>query len=299
MIINQANLRILFNGFKASFQGAFDGATTDYEQITLTVPSTTAQETYGWLGQTTGFREWVGDRVIQNLKQHNYTIKNKSFENTVGVPRPAIEDDQYGVYAPLMAQLGQDARQHPDSLIWALLAKGFGSKCYDGQNFFDTDHPVLDANGATVSVSNFAGGSGAPWFLLDTSRVIQPVILQKRRPYHFVTLDGEKDENVFMRDEYIYGADARLNAGFGLWQLAQASRQALDANNFNAVYSAMQGMQGDNGRPLGLRPKLLVVGPSLRASALEVVKAERNAAGATNINRDVVDVLVTPWLAAA
>ncbi|HEJ9874075.1 TPA: Mu-like prophage major head subunit gpT family protein, partial [Pseudomonas aeruginosa] len=49
---------------------------------------------------------------------------------------------------------------------------------------------------------------------------------------------------------------------------------------------------------LGIRPKLLVVPPSLRSQALEVVKAERNAAGATNINRDVVDVLVTPWLAA-
>ena len=55
-------------------------------------------------------------------------------------------------------------------------------------------------------------------------------------------------------------------------------------------------MTGDKGKKLGIRPKLLVVPPSLRAAALEVVKAERDAAGATNINRDVVDVLVTPWL---
>ncbi|MNG18050.1 Mu-like prophage major head subunit gpT [compost metagenome] len=59
----------------------------------------------------------------------------------------------------------------------------------------------------------------------------------------------------------------------------------------------MQGMKGDKGKVLGIRPKLLVVPPSLRGVALEVVKAERNAAGATNINRDAVDVLVTPWLA--
>ncbi|MOA69498.1 Mu-like prophage major head subunit gpT [compost metagenome] len=56
-------------------------------------------------------------------------------------------------------------------------------------------------------------------------------------------------------------------------------------------------MKGDKGKVLGIRPKLLVVPPSLRGVALEVVKAERNAAGATNINRDAVDVLVTPWLA--
>ena len=41
----------------------------------------------------------------------------------------------------------------------------------------------------------------------------------------------------------------------------------------------------------------MVCGPSNRAKALELVKAERKASGATNINRDVVDVLVVEWLA--
>jgi phage major head subunit gpT-like protein len=39
-----------------------------------------------------------------------------------------------------------------------------------------------------------------------------------------------------------------------------------------------------------------VVPPTLRASALSLVRAENDAAGATNINRDAVDVLVSPWL---
>ncbi|MNR39218.1 Mu-like prophage major head subunit gpT [compost metagenome] len=79
--------------------------------------------------------------------------------------------------------------------------------------------------------------------------------------------------------------------------MAYASKETLDATSFNEAFADLQSLKGDNGRPLGIRPKLLVVPPSLRATALEVVKAERNAAGATNINRDVVDVLVTPWLA--
>lgn len=297
MIINRHNLAIAYTAFKAAFKEAFDGAEIDYDRIVMEVNSTTAVEQYGWLGSTTRFREWIGDRVIQALKQHDFSIKNKSFENTVGVPREAYEDDQYGIYKPLMAQLGQDAKEHPAELVYALLAKGFTEKCYDGQNFFDTDHPVLDENGEEQSTSNFGGGSGTPWFLIDTSRVIRPLILQKRKPYNFVQMDGEKDENVFMRKEYLYGVDARLNVGFGLWQLAYASKQELNAENFNAAYAAMQGLKGDNGRPLGIRPKLLVVPPSLRAKALEVVKAERDAAGATNINRDVVEVMDTPWLA--
>lgn len=297
MIINRQNLSILHTGFRASFRQAFDGAAIDYDKIVLEVNSSTAIEQYGWLGATTRFRKWIGDRVVQNLQLHDYSIKNESFENTVGVPREAIEDDQYGTFNPLMAQMGQDAKEHPAELVYALLKAGFTGKCYDGQNFFDTDHPVLDAAGAEGSVSNFQGGSGTPWFLLDVTRVMRPLILQKRKPYNFVSMDKETDDNVFNRKEYVYGVDARLNVGYGLWQLAYASKETLDATNFAAAYAAMQSMKGDNGRPLGIRPKLLVVPPTLREAAMEVVKAERNAAGATNINRDLVDVLVTPWLA--
>lgn len=297
MIINRSNLNMLFTGFKASFQNAFAGVTPDFQQFTLEVPSTTAQETYAWLGSTTSFREWLGERVVQNLSTHSYTIKNKSFENTVGVPRETIEDDSYGLYSPLMAQLGQDAAVHPATLLYDLLKNGFSRTCYDGQYFFDTDHPVIDENGVEQSVSNTGGGAGAPWFLLDTSRMIKPLILQKRKSYNFVQMDGEKDENVFMRKEYLYGVDARLNVGYGLWQLAYGSKQTLDATAFNAAYAAMMGVKGDKGKALGVKPTLLVCGPTNRAAALEVVKAERAANGATNINRDAVDVLVTPFLA--
>lgn len=295
MDINRANLNLLFTGFQTSFQNAFAGAPQDYAQIVLPVPSTKATEVYPWLGQTTGFREWIGDRVIQNLESHDFSIKNRKFENTVKVNRDDIEDDAFGLYSPLFAQLGQDAAVHPGLLAWGLLLQGFSSQCYDGQNFFDTDHRVGKA-GSEISVSNSQGGSGAPWFLIDTSRMIKPIILQKRRPYNLTSLDRLTDQNVFMQDEFIYGVDARLNVGFGLWQLAYASREALDGNAFNDAYASMASCPGDNGLPLGTLPRLLVCGPRNRAAALEAVKADRNQYGATNINKDAVDVLVTPWL---
>lgn len=296
MIINRQNLQMLFTGYKASFQNAFAGVTPDFAPFTLEVPSVNSVEQYGWLGNSTAFREWLGDRVIQNLALHDYSIKNKSFENTVGVPRESIEDDSFGLFNPLMGQLGQDSANHPATLIYDLLANGFTGQCYDGQFFFDTDHPVTNKAGAEVSASNFQGGSGTPWYLLDTSRVMKPVILQKRKNYNFVSMDKETDENVFMRKEYIYGVDARLSAGYGLWQLAYASKETLDKTSFNAAFAAMQNTTGDRGKKLGIKPMLLVVPPSLRGAALELIEAERGANGATNINRNAVDVLVTPWL---
>ena len=297
MIINRQTLTTLFVGFKTAFQKQFDGTPVDYDKIVLTVPSSTSTEEYGWLGMTTRFREWIGDRVMQSIKTHGYSIKNKPWEDSVEVNADVIEDDQYGIYTPLFAQLGQDAKEHPAELVYQLLKDGFTTKCYDGQYFFDTDHPVLDKDGTELSVSNTGGGSGTPWFLLDTTRVMKPIILQMRKDYKFVAMDSEQDEGTFMRKVYRYGVDARLNVGFGLWQLAYGSKQTLDAAALNAAIAGMAGMKGDNGRPLGIRPKLLVVPPSLRDTALQLVKAAQAANGATNINKDVVDVLVTPWLA--
>lgn len=80
---------------------------------------------------------------------------------------------------------------------------------------FDSDHPVKGS-----SVSNMQAGSQPAWFLIDTSRSIKPFIFQERSPYELTNLVNPTDENVFMRDEYLYGVRARANAGFGIWQLA-------------------------------------------------------------------------------
>lgn len=292
MIINKGTLQALFTGFNAQFQAGFDIATSDdYNRVAMTVPSSSRSETYGWLGKTTAFREWLGDRVIQNLESHDFSIKNKDFENTVGVDRNDIEDDILGVYRPMLAQLGQDARAHPNRLIFGLLKSGFTALCFDGQYFFDTDHPV----GAST-YSNFATGAATPWYLLDTSRIVKPLIFQKRKDYKFQNLINETDENVFMRKQYIYGVDARVNVGFGLWQLAYGSKVALDATSYAAARTAMMSQLNDNGEPMGITPNLLVVPPSLESTARGILNAEMTGGGNTNVLRNTADLLVTPWV---
>lgn len=297
LTITPANLALLKQGFNAAFKGAFGSAKPMWDKIAMKVQSSTGEEIYAWLGANTKLREWVGERVYQNLKLHGYAIKNKTFESTVAVPRESIDDDQYGVYTPLMAQMGQDAAQHPDELIFGLVALGTATLCYDGQYFFDTDHPV-GQQGAEVSVSNYtsAGGNNA-WFLLDTSKVLKPFILQERRPYAFVAKTDLASENVFNHNEYVFGVDGRLNVGFGLWQQAYCSKAVLDAAGYGAARQAMMGFKNDAGKPLGIMPNLLLVGPSNEKAALDVVTAERLANGASNVYRDTAVVVTCPWLA--
>lgn len=297
MLINRANLGLLFTGYQAVFQGALAAAPSQWNRVAMEVPSTTSEEKYAWLGAMPRFREWIGDRVFQSIKSHDYAIKNKTFENSVEVPREDIEDDRYGIYRPLVQSLGFESKTHPDELVFGALAAGFSTTCYDGQYFFDTDHPLELADGSMGTYSNFGGGSGAPWFLLDVSRPIKPVIFQKRRDYAFVAKQSLDDDAVFRRNKFEYGVDARVNVGFGLPQLAYASKQSLDLTAYAAARAGMGSLKGDKGKPLAVRGGLLVVPPSLEKAALDIAKATRLANGQDNVLAGTCEVLVSPWLA--
>lgn len=272
MLVNQGNLNTLFTGFKGSFNKGFAGALSAYKSIAMVVPSTTREEEYGWLGQTPRMREWIGDRVVKSLAAHGYKIKNRDFEQTIEVDRNDIEDDQYGVLSPLFVEMGRAAAELPDELIFSLLKAGFSTNCYDGQYYFDTDHQVLDVNKQPISVSNTQGGSGAPWFLLDCSRGMKPMVFQERKELGMlIPRHNENDENVFWRKSYVYGTDGRVNAGFGLWQLAYGSKQPLTPENYELARAAMMNMVGDEGRPLGIKPDTLVCGPSHEGAAMRLL----------------------------
>lgn len=297
MIINRDNLRTLGIGFKASFQGGLGRAPTDHMRVATPVPSSTATEEYGWLGKVPSVREWIGDRQVQNLMQHDYAIKNKDWELTIGVDRNHIQDDNVGMYGPMFEMMGESTGAKAAELVWGLLKTGFTTPGYDKVNFFSTTHPVLDENGATVNVANTDGGSGAAWFLLDVSKALKPIILQTRKDWDFVARDAPTDDNVFDRKEFKYGADARMNVGFGFWQFAWGSKQPLNATNYAAARAALMGMKGDYGRPLGLMPNLLVVSPTLESAGRKILRSELTTAGETNEWAGTAELLVTPWLA--
>ena len=142
MIVNPQNLRGIYIGFNTLFNKALTTVEPLYKQIATVTPSTTDAETYAWLGDIPGMREWIGDREVQNLTASGYIIKNRDFELTIGIDRNAIEDDKIALYNPSVEMLAQSAAMHPDELVFTLLASGFSVKCYDGEAFFSDAHKV-------------------------------------------------------------------------------------------------------------------------------------------------------------
>ncbi len=302
MLINRANLVNLGVSFNAAFQGAITQAKPQAARVATTVSSTTKTEEYGWIGKVPNVREWVGDRMVQNISDSSYLIKNKPYELTIGVDRDDIEDDNLGIYGPLFSEMGLATISHKDQLVYGLLNNGFTAACFDAQPYFSAAHPVLDANGEASVYANTDAeeGEGPAWFLMDASRYIKPVIFQDRRPFNFVSLDKPDDENVFNRKEFVYGTDARHNVGFGFPQFCWGSKADLTPDSYGAAREALMSLKSDYGRPIGVVPNLLVFPPTLESAALKILNADlilEGGAAVSNPYKGTAEPLNVPWLA--
>jgi phage major head subunit gpT-like protein len=297
MIIDRANLETAFKGFKSVYNEAFAGAPSHIDTVAMRVGSGSAEEEYGWLGQFPSLREWIGDRVVNGMKGHGFKIRNRKFESTVSVKRDDMADDRFGIYKPLFSEMGRVTKQHPDTLAFALLTGGFTETCFDGQSYFDPEHPQeVDQSAAPELVSNMQAGDGPAWFLLDCSRGVKPIVFQERETYEFQSVTDGHDYNVFMKDEYLYGIRARVNVGFGLWQLAFGSKAGLTAANYAAARAAMMDFRGDRGHLLGITPTHLVVPPALEVEARTLLGSDV-IDGSSNVWKGTASLIITPYAA--
>lgn len=299
--LTQAQLDALNTTIKARFNAGLAAKKEDWRKVAKPMTSDGAHNTYEWLSAFPAFREWVGPRTHKVAKETAYTVKNRKFENTLDIPVEKIEDDAYGMYGDVAESYGESVFDLQNDLVFGQVASGFSTVCYDGQFFFDTDHPVYaneDGTGAVSNVSNMQVGVGEPWVLLCTNRAPQPFYLQERIKAQLVAkTNAVTSDSVFENDVISYGGRWRGDGVCGFWQLAYGSKADLTADNFTAAFKAMMKFKGDGNRKLGVIPNLLVVGPDNMGAAEELLKAVNKANGASNTNYQKVELLVSPWMA--
>ena len=296
MQINSSTLSMLTQAVNAAFMGGLEHKSAPWNLVAMEIPSMTAENVYPYLKNIGSIRKWTGDRVKQNLSKGEFRLPNFDYEQTEAVLRNHVLDDQFGIYAPRFQQMGRNVANFPAQTVYALLKTGFAALGPDGQYFFDTDHPV-GKPGAEVSVSNFMGGAGTAWYIVDASQAVKPLIWQPRQAFNLVTLFNPTDPNVFWQKEFVYGVDGRSGAGFGpYWQLAFASKQTLDATNVKATLVAMASQKDDNGEPLGVMGTHIIVPPTLAEAARDIFAKELIGNGETNTLRNRLQVVEVPWL---
>ena len=140
MDINRANLQAMFNSYNTAFQDGLGVVTslTLLAPLFRQFPSTTAANFYGWLERLPGFREWVGDRVFHAVRSNRFEVENRDFEDSVSVPNKDIEDDQYGVYTPLVGMMGEAWPELKAEIIIAVFTSNMTT--FTGKPLFATNH---------------------------------------------------------------------------------------------------------------------------------------------------------------
>ena len=136
MDINRGNLDDLFTGFQTAMQAGLAMATKPVDPLAMVVNSRTAIEKYPIMFLLSTMRQWIGDRVVQDIEGNVLALENGDYEHTIGVLRNDIEDDQLGMYTPLFTKMGQDAENLWGKLAMdAMVANG---NWIDGAAFFGT-----------------------------------------------------------------------------------------------------------------------------------------------------------------
>lgn len=142
---------ILAKGLLTNFFEGYNSVETHWQEVATKVPSTARSENYAWIGSIPRLRKMRGERIPKKLLEHTYTLTNEEYEASIEVKHADIKDDQTGQYGLQAKSIGESAKVFPDELIFeTLLPGGFTSLCYDGQYFFDTDHPIGET-GSTQS----------------------------------------------------------------------------------------------------------------------------------------------------
>jgi phage major head subunit gpT-like protein len=143
MDINSANLEALRKSYNTAFQAGLSFVPpVGIDFLFRDFPSTTAANFYAWMEQIPGFREWVGDRVFKNVRSGKFEILNRDWEDSVSMGRNEIEDDQFGVYTPLVQMMGEAWTLLKYQLVIQVLTGN--PLCFTGKAIFADDHAYGD-----------------------------------------------------------------------------------------------------------------------------------------------------------
>lgn len=159
--------------FRADYQKAYDDpkivsfVDAKAEKIYTPGVETNVQ---GWLAETPIFQKVgaSGNRQMKRLAARAYVLKNEDYQLGYKMHKNDIKYDRISVFSNHAKRSGRESKLVWDRILTVVQLAGRTTKCYDGQNFYDTAHLVNldDPSGATfqnfyaspfdLTVANFA-----------------------------------------------------------------------------------------------------------------------------------------------
>ena len=251
--------------------------------------------------------------MVQALEAHAYTIVNKNFEDTVGIDRNDVEDDTYGVYEPVIEQLGWDTKVHPDMLLFATIKAAVNTP---------SSVSVMTARPSSpprIRWARWAAGNAGRQYQLQRQRRV--LVLDRRlAPDSAVHLPaaprvrGHADEHAHRRgglqpariplrrrrprQHRRRTVAALLREQHGPEQSGQLRRGACgDAHDQNRRRTPFGALSSRKGVYLLVPPSLEEVGRQLLSSEFMAGAGASSSVPTTNIWRNSADLIVSEYLA--
>lgn len=138
--------------------------------------STQETETYKWLGNVPKFREWIGGRQAGKPKVESYSIRNKLWEQTLEFGIDDLRRDKTGQIMVRIGELAQAGAAFWEDLLTTLINNGntSGYTAYDGELFFDSDHPVKESTPDSTTAKNLVTNSEVAALNIGTATAPTP-----------------------------------------------------------------------------------------------------------------------------
>lgn len=149
----------------------------------------------------------IGDKTVSNKSNQKLTIASYA------AARQAMMS--------LVNEQGKSLKLIPNLLVVAPANEAAARKVLKAE-MIDGSTNIYKDSAELLVIPDLAGADDA-WYLLCTTRPLKPLIYQVRKEPEFVSLTSEKDQNVFMKKQFLYGVDGRSNAGYGFWHMAFGS----------------------------------------------------------------------------
>lgn len=147
---------------------------TAWDYVATQVPSTTAKNVYPWMSKLPAFKLWKGENETENVRSRDYTLVNQTFRMGFDISKDDIMDDTIGLFGDVVSDAGRARAEFPDRNVFQTLEAGDSETCWDGQFFYDTDHPVDIDNASKGTYENLLIGATYDW-TVDPVGVFQSV----------------------------------------------------------------------------------------------------------------------------
>ena len=125
---------------------------TVYDRFCTPMPSDGESENYAWLGAMPNVRKWVGPRVFKELRGFDFSLRNETWESSLLFNLDKYNDGKAAGFGMQTRDLASKAVKHPNKLWFETVNEN--RPCFDGQDFFDTDHAAGDS-GNQANVIDF------------------------------------------------------------------------------------------------------------------------------------------------